>query len=304
MLQGKGKEISAQHLSETHRWQQPRWAPWRWFWCTHLWWSLRTGRCWTQGSDSWSWHQWDFWLGGMGLQGTLARAWAHTHSSRFLWSWNLVQSPASKVVRQSPLYSLLLVAPAQPELLHVAQTEKKAAPSQCKSSGHEGHCEKLHGSARTSSPGRYLQWIDWHCHSGENAIWPLEHTHTDIFLYWGLNCSPLHHPFLGCQIHWTSQWTSWWASGLQLLPQGLPSTPWQVPKLGCPEKFWAKSAVSHHCQMTSDDSAKTSWSCANAQELALATPTSAISHELLHEVLPKVIHHQLEFKKRQLKITQ
>ena len=45
--------------------------------------------------------------------------------------------------------------------------------------------------------------------------------------------------------------------------------------------------------MTSDDSAKTSWSCANAQELALATPTSAISHELLHEVLPKVIHHQL-----------
>ena len=126
----------------------------------------------------------------------------------------------------------------------------------------------------------------------------------NIFLYWGLSCSPLHHPFLGCQIHWTSQWTSWWASGLQLLPQGLPSTPWQVPKLGCPEKFWAKSAESHHCQMTSDDSAKTSWSCANAQELALATPTSAISHEWLHEVLPKVIHHQLEFKKRQLKITQ
>ena len=56
--------------------------------------------------------------------------------------------------------------------------------------------------------------------------------------------------------------------------------------------------------MTSDDSAKTSWSCANAQELALATPTSAISNELLHEVLPKVIHHQLEFKKRQLNITQ
>ena len=180
MLQGKGKEISAQRLSETHRWQQPGWASWRWFWCTHLWWSLRTGRCWTQGSDSWSWHQWDFWLSGMGLQGTLARAWAHTHSSRFLWSWNLLQSPASKVVRQSPLYSLLLVAPAQPELLHVAQTEKKAAPSQCKSSGHEGHCEKLHGSARTGSPGRYLQWIDWHCHSGENAIWPLEHTHRHI----------------------------------------------------------------------------------------------------------------------------
>ena len=26
-------------------------------------------------------------------------------------------------------------------------------------------------------------------------------THTDIFLYWGLNCSPMHHRFLGCQIH-------------------------------------------------------------------------------------------------------